>query len=272
MARIAVIADIHGNLEAFEAVLGDIEKQKNISRIYSLGDNVGYGPSPVQVLEKLGQRGIRSIIGNHEAALMGILNFEEVFSSENAIKATYWTIDELKNHNVDLEESPFFKKAGFAIMPSRLPHVGMTHSTLSKPELFEYVVGPEIAETRKVAVREFDYMRKKKIPLVFFGHSHEPLIVKSDYGVGAIEIVIPHFKKSKRSYTFYPPEEEMWMVNVGSVGQPRDGDPRACYLIYDTKRKILSYYRIEYDFEKTADKIIKAGLPKVYASRLKAGR
>ena len=203
MARIAVIADIHGNLEALEAVLADIEKQKNISRIYSLGDNVGYGPSPIQVLEKLEQRGIRSIIGNHEAALMGFLDFEEVFSSENAIKATYWTIDELKDHEVDLEESPFFKKAGFAIMPSHLPHVGMTHSTLSRPELFEYIVGPVIAETIKVAVREFDYMRKKKIPLVFFGHSHEPLIVKSDYGIGAIEIAIPHFRKSKRSYTFW---------------------------------------------------------------------
>jgi len=272
MARIAVIADIHGNFEAFEAVLGDIDKQKNISRIYSLGDNVGYGPSPVQVLEKLEQRGIRSIIGNHEAALMGILNFKELFSSENAINATSWTIDELKNHNVDLEESAFFKKAGFAMMPSRLPHVGMTHSTLSKPELFEYVVGPEIAETRKVAVREFDYMRKKKIPLVFFGHSHEPLVVKSDYGVGTIGITIPNFKKSKRSYTFHPPEEEMWMVNVGAVGQPRDGDPRACYLVYDTKRKIITYYRIEYDVEKTADKIIKAGLPEVYARRLRAGR
>lgn len=272
MARIAVISDIHGNFEAFEAVLGDIDNQKNISRIYSLGDNVGYGPSPVQVLEKLEERGIRSIIGNHEAALMDILNFEEVFSSETAIKATYWTIDELKKHNVDLEESPFFKKAGFAMMPSRLPHVAMTHSTLSKPELFEYVVGPEIAETRKVAVREFHYMRKKTMPLVFFGHSHEPLIVKSDYGVGTIEIAIPNFKKSKRSYTFYPPKEEMWMVNVGSVGQPRDGDPRACYLVYDTKRKIISYYRIEYDYEETAGKIIKAGLPKVYARRLRAGR
>ncbi len=272
MARIAVIADIHGNLEALEAVLGDIERQKNISRTYSLGDNVGYGPNPVQVLEKLEQKGIRSLIGNHEAAIVGLLNFEELFSNENAIKATYWTIDELMKHSVDLDASPFFKKAGFAMMPSRLPHVGITHSILSKPEFFEYVVAPAIAETREMAAREFDYMREKKIPLVFFGHSHEPLIVKSDYGVGAIEIAIPHFKKNKRSYTFYPPEEEMWMVNVGAVGQPRDGDTRACYLVYDTKRKLMSYYRIEYDFEKTADKIIKAGLPKVYARRLQSGR
>jgi predicted phosphodiesterase len=272
MARIAVISDIHGNFEALEAVLQDIDRQRNISKIYSLGDNVGYGPSPVEVLKKLEERGIRSIIGNHEAALLSILDFEEIFTSENAIAATHWTLEELKNNSVDLEESPYFKKTGFSMMPSRLPRVAMTHSTLRKPELFEYVVMPEIAETRKLAVREFNHMRKEKIQLVFFGHSHEALIVKADYGVGTIEITIPHFTETKRSYTFYPPEEEMWMVNVGAVGQPRDGDPRACYVVYDTNRKTITYYRIEYDLEETAGKIIKAGLPQVYATRLNAGR
>ena len=85
MARVAIIADIHGNLEALEAVLGDIDRQRNISKIYSLGDNVGYGPKPVEVLERLEGREIRSLIGNHEAAVMGILDFEERFSSENAV-------------------------------------------------------------------------------------------------------------------------------------------------------------------------------------------
>jgi len=268
MPRIAVISDIHGNLEALEAVFEDIDRQRNISKIYSLGDNIGYGANPVEVLEKLEERSIRSIIGNHEAALMGMLDFQELFT-ENAIKATYWSIEELKNHNIDLDNSPYFKKAGFAMTPSRLPNVGMTHSTLTEPESFEYIVGPEIARTRELAVREFHHMRKKKITLVFFGHSHEALIVRSDYGIGSIGITIPNFTKRKRSYTFRAPEKEMWMVNVGSVGQPRDGDPRACYLVYDTKRGTITFYKIEYDNEAAAGKIVEAGIPKVYARRLK---
>ncbi len=271
MPRIAVISDIHGNFEALEAVFEDIDRQRNISKTYSLGDNVGYGANPMEVLERLKGRGIRSIIGNHEAAVMGMLDFEENFT-ENAKKATYWTIEEIKNYNVDLGNSPYFKKAGFAMTPSRLPNVGMTHSTLTEPESFEYIVGPGIAETRELAVREFYHMRKNKITMVFFGHSHEALIVKSDYGVGSIQITIPNFMKGKRSFTFHAPEKKMWMVNVGSVGQPRDGDPRACYLVYDTKRETITFYKIEYDIEKAADKIIKAGLPEVYARRLKSGR
>ncbi len=272
MARIAVIADIHGNLEALEAVLEDIDKQKNISKVYSLGDNVGYGASPVAVLEVLQERGIRSLIGNHEAAIMGILDFEEEFNSRNAVKATYWTVELLKEHGVDVEQSPFFNGAGFSMSPSKAPRAVMTHSTLTNPEAFDYIVRPEIAETRQLALKEFRHMKRKGIPLAFFGHSHEAVIVRCDYGFATIEIAVPNFIKKKRSYTYRLTKEEMWMVNVGSVGQPRDGDPRACYLVYDTSRNTVTYYRIEYDVDTAFNKIMEAGLPEVYAVRLRAGR
>jgi predicted phosphodiesterase len=272
MARVAIIADIHGNLEALEAVLGDIDRQRNISRIYSLGDNVGYGPKPVEVLESLEGREIRSLIGNHEAAVMGILDFEERFSSENAVEATRWTIETLEKHKVNLDNSPYFKGAGFAMMPSGLARVGMTHSTLSEPEAFEYLVRPQIADTRALAVREFKYMRRKEIRVMFFGHSHEAMILRADYGIGSVDLTIPNFKNKKRAYTYSHSDEEMWMVNVGSVGQPRDGDPRACYAVYDANRGTMSLYRVEYDVEEASSQIIRAGLPPVYAKRLGTGR
>lgn len=239
--RHAVISDIHANLEAFRQVLADIDTQ-NADRIISLGDNVGYGPDPEGVIELVREREIPSVLGNHEH---GIINPARRnwfnFVAREALEITMSLLSqESKNH--------------IATMPTKIvePNYHFVHG-----------FPPESAHTYLFAQDEIKLLTVfSMLPaeIFFIGHTH------------MLELITYDGRGCEREDIWQGTTELLptnrYMVNVGSVGQPRDHDPHAKYVIWDDQARTLEVRFVEYDVAKTADKIIKLGIPETYATRL----
>lgn len=251
--RQALISDIHGNLEALNAVMADIQQQ-NIERIVCLGDIVGYGPNPCQCLDIVIQKCHLTILGNHDqAALFDPDGFNPV-----ALRAIYWTRDELDrgpgaasaiNRRWDfLSELPKSHQAGDVMLVHGSPRDATN----------EYVFPETIYDqTRMHAL--FDRVNR----LCFQGHTHMPGVFTTDG-----EFITPEDCDNRFSLG-----DEKLMINVGSVGQPRDEDPRSCYVIFDDQQQQLEFRRIDYDFERTIAKIYDiADLDNMLGDRLRGGR
>lgn len=234
---IAILSDIHGNLEALSAIFNYLEKKK-IAKIYCLGDIVGYGPNPNECVDLIASKCTNSIIGNHDHAALGLTSIE--YFNEFAKVSTRWTMNQLTNKSKDFLLSLDFKYSNDQYL--------FVHSSPSDPKAWNYVL------TEHDAKKEFKYFDQK---ICFIGHSHFP-IVFSKKG---------YTRKSKVKLD----DLNRYIVNVGSTGQPRDGDSRACFCVYSEEHKKVEYVRIEYDIKKTRDKIINAGLPMFLADRLKKG-
>lgn len=234
---IAIISDIHGNLEALEQVFRYVESQK-IEKIYCLGDVVGYGPNPNECVEKVRRRCEIVLMGNHDYAAIGKANID--YFNQYAREAALWTRQTLSEENhAYLQGLPFTHQNDEMIM---------VHASPTNPKHWYYVLSRHEAEIEMHAFNQ---------PLCFIGHSHVPLI----YGLnGMFKGEVYNFEQSQK-----------YIVNVGSVGQPRDGDPRACLVIFDEEARSLRYVRLEYDVQKTYKKIIKAKLPQFLAERLLKG-
>jgi diadenosine tetraphosphatase ApaH/serine/threonine PP2A family protein phosphatase len=242
--KIAIIGDIHSNLEALRAVLNDIRKN-SINEIISIGDVVGYGANPKDCI-KIVKENINYICaGNHDWAVAG--NFELSWFNENAKEAILWTKEMLNmNELYWLKDLPLIQDYKDFVL---------VHSNLYEPEKFHYLLDLKLAQ------RSFDYQEKK---ICFIGHSHVPFFVwlkelsgELDYSQNGV-FKIEHGKR--------------YIVNVGSVGQPRDGDTRACYAIYDEKEDTISIRRVDYDIDTAQEKIVKVGLPIILAERLAEGK
>lgn len=219
--RIAIISDIHSNLPALEAVLDELEGM----RIFCLGDIVGYNPFPNEVVDLLRDRGIPSIMGNHDKA---VITGDTSWFNPFAAKAIEWTIDELNEENMEyLSGLPMFHEDEFYAV----------HGSPGNP-LEEYVFPDYPLE---VLAGFFGYTKRKAIAL---GHTHVP---------------------------FQERIGEKLIFNPGSVGQPRDLDPRASYAIFDIYENEVDIMRREYDVARVADAIKKVGLPKMLAERLPLG-
>lgn len=228
--RIAVISDIHSNLEAFEATIAALPQ---FDELYCLGDLVGYGPQPNEVVEKIIQlEPAIVLLGNHDHAV--VTGDTEGFST-NAAKAVEWTRHQIKSENRDylatLQPSCKLEKAGMSI--------GLFHGSPRNP-LTEYIF-PGISES---GVRNLIFGSGSSILLL--GHTHVPML----YSYGG----------------------EM-LANPGSVGQPRDGDPRASFALLTVSKSNRSFEvkRVEYDVSAVSDKIVRAGLPRFLAERLYTG-
>lgn len=221
--RYGIVADIHGNLEALEAVLRQIEGK--VDQLVCLGDIVGYGPNPNECCEILRKRNILSVAGNHEKGTLGEL--ELTWFNKNAAAAIRWTQKEILPENLEYIKG----------LPLKLdfPEFQIVHGSLIKPAE-EYLT--KLAE----AIPTFERMTK---PLLFVGHTHRPLRL------------------------IYLDKE---IVNPGSVGQPRDGDPRSAYIIYDTVKEETPLFRVNYDIETVQKKMKSAGLPQFLIERLSEGR
>jgi diadenosine tetraphosphatase ApaH/serine/threonine PP2A family protein phosphatase len=239
--RRAVLSDIHGNLEALEAVLADL-LQRGVESMACLGDFVGYGASPnecVSALEPLVEAGV---VGNHDLASTGRLRLGG-FRSDAAVAAR-WTDERLTpEHRAWLTELPL----------TVVWHgIRLVHASPSDPDEWRYVLS--VAE----AIEEFHGFQER---VCLIGHSH----------------VAGAFVESKRRVAYVrEPElaidpDSRYLVNVGSVGQPRDGDWRAAYLIVDEDRSVLQHVRVEYDVDRAARRILDAGLPSFLAERLRWG-
>ena len=241
--KVLVISDIHSNWEALQAVLE--EAQGTYDEIVCCGDLVGYNASPAAVLDWTRQHCRVVTRGNHDKVVAGIDSLE--WFNEVAQAAARWTIEQLSEEQLGyLKELP--------IGPLKLKHFHLWHGSPRDED--EYLMGP------REAVPSFEFL---ELPLGFFGHTHVQGIFFSKQRRMSAMMAVP---KRERQVTIELEPDTMYMVNPGSVGQPRDGDPRAAYALFDSEEKIVVLHRVEYPVQTSAREIREAGLPEVLAERL----
>jgi predicted phosphodiesterase len=246
--RVIVLSDIHANLAALEAVLLHASAGGEIDALWCLGDTVGYGPQPEECIRILREMDAVWVAGNHERAATGAMGIEEF--NPDAAAAALWTMDRLSARDAKILDA----------LPEVLATDGCTlvHGTLRWP-IWEYLGSQETA---------LGHLQLQETNLGFVGHTHVPLVAVLDHGrddecemyrlsEGAVLRVI---------------EARKMVVNPGSVGQPRDGDPRASYIVYETDERAMALNRVEYEINATQRLMTEAGLPRWLIERLSAGR
>ena len=239
--KYAIIADIHGNLDSFQVVLDDIRAQK-ADHIVCLGDVVGYNAQPKECLDIVRQMNIPCVKGNHD----------EYCSTENhldgfnphAAEAVHWTRDRLSE-----EDKKWLRDLKYQRMAANFT---MVHATLDAPERWGYVFD------KLAAAASFPYQNTQ---VCFFGHTHVPVAFMRD-------TVVRGGTYSK----FKIDPSKKYFINVGAVGQPRDNNPKAAYVIYDMDAGTIELRRLDYDIASAQKKILDAGLPERLAERLAFGR
>jgi len=240
--KYAIFSDVHGNLEAFKAVLEAMSGEKP-DKYLCVGDIVGYGANPAECIKITQDLNPEIVAGNHDWAVAELIDPEYFNSFAKA--ALLWT-----RANLTKEDMGYLKSLKLTHQNSR---ISMVHGALDYPQGFSYVLdGYTAART----------MALMPTPLCFIGHSHVAGTFCDAKGV------VNCTSNSKVKVT----PENKYLINVGSVGQPRDGDPRASYCIYDTKKAYVEIKRVSYDIKTAQEKILKQGLPKILASRLGEGR
>jgi len=241
--RYAIIADIHGNLTAFKAVLNDLEKNGGFDRIWCLGDTVGYGPEPDGCIELLKQYNHVCVAGNHDWAAIG--NIDTGDFNEDAAQANRWTSSQLNPFDKD-----YLSSLKLTVVEDSFT---LAHGSPREP-IWEYLL------STKSALENFNYFETS---FCLVGHSHIPLIFEKDKdGVNLQEL---------SDGTAIHLDENRLIINPGSVGQPRDNDPRASYAIYDDTSRTIYHFRVEYNVKETQQKMIEAGLPEFLVQRLSHG-
>jgi predicted phosphodiesterase len=241
--RIAVISDIHGNLHALDAVLAAVDSESP-DAVWCLGDLVGYGPRPNACTREVAARVGICLAGNHDLGVLGRLDLLE-FSPEAAI-AVRWSAVVLEP-----EQRAFLE----GLMPTaHAGEVGLYHASPRDP-VWEYVLTPDAALLAFEASDD---------PVVLVGHSHVPLAISwqgADLDGGhASGGTCVELERGRR-----------WLLNPGSVGQPRDGDPRAAYLVLDLDTRRADFRRVDYAIGRTQAEIRERGLPESLAARLELG-
>ncbi|MBI4713219.1 MAG: metallophosphoesterase family protein [Planctomycetes bacterium] len=240
--KYVIFSDIHANLEAFDAVLEKF-KAERADRYICLGDLVGYGADPTRCIEKVNALDPVLVAGNHDFAAAGILNSD--FFNSYAYQAIEWTKSQLSD-----EHKQFL---GRLKLVRHIDGITLVHSNLYLPELFEYMQSSYDVQLG---------FTKLETPLCFIGHSHVPVFFVMSRGT---------FSFSTEPYMQMVLDSRV-IVNVGSVGQPRDDNPLASYAVYDETEGVIWIKRIEYDVDKAAGKIRQAGLSEILSERLKYGR
>lgn len=240
---IAVISDIHGNLEALTAVLKDIENTK-AEQIHCLGDVVGYGCNPKECLELVSKNCEIKLVGNHEFMVMNLVS--EKNCNSIALKSLKWTQDQLTDYEMTMLEEFELERT--------IENFHFVHASPHEPDEWNYILDPVQADLAFKAL---------KTNYCFVGHSHVPLIC-----VERTE----ELPRIKTGHDFVMDEDYRYIINVGSVGQPRDNDPNSCYITVDTDSLDIKYHRIEYDVSKTQQKMTQAELPEMLVDRLSVGR
>jgi predicted phosphodiesterase len=239
--KYAVIADIHGNLEALQVVLDDIEKQK-CTHIVCLGDIVGYNANPKECLDSIRAMNIPCIKGNHDEYSSS--DEPLVGFNPHAAEAVYWTRKQL-----DLDDKKWLSDLKYVRL---ITSFTIVHATLDGPQRWGYVF------EKLAAAASFTY---QNTPVCFFGHTHVPVAFIRDNMVRG------------GTYSKFRVEPgRKYFVNVGAVGQPRDNNPKAAYVIYDVGEGSIELRRLDYDIPTAQKKIIAAGLPARLAERLAVGK
>lgn len=245
--RIGILGDVHSNLEALQAVL-EAMRNDGVDHWLQVGDVVGYGPDPIPCIEIIQELGAHVCLGNHDAAVVGILDTD--YFNEYAQQAVLWTRDHIRD-----EDREWLRALPFVIHHEVYT---LVHGTLNEPEQFGYVMSPVEAK---------DCLRKQDTLLCFVGHSHVPAIYMERPEMTPHELDVLYHGELEHDTQGC----SKILVNVGSVGQPRDEDPRAAYALFDTETGHASIRRVEYDIATTQQKIRSAGLPEMLAHRLTLG-
>jgi predicted phosphodiesterase len=241
--RIAVISDIHGNFHALQTVLESIAEERP-DGIWCLGDTVGYGPRPNECCAVVEEVAEVCLAGNHDLLALGKTVLEGDFNPDAGTAGT-WTKKAL-----DASSRSFLD----ALEPqASTPQVDLYHGSARDP-VWEYVLTAEAAQTT---------FALSTAPLVLVGHSHVPLAISLDAG----ELTGAHAPAGTETDL----GRGRWLCNPGSVGQPRDGDPRAAWLLVDLDESAGSFRRVPYDIEATQSQMRAAGLPEPLAERLAHG-
>ena len=239
--RFAIFSDVHANLEALEAVLADAEKQRCTHHV-CLGDVVGYNADPHACVRIVRDLDCPVVKGNHDEQATVVESLESFNSL--ASSALQWTRDHLNN-----EDKEWLREMR---MVRQVRDFTIVHATFDTPHRWGYVFN------QLDAAASFSYQHTA---VAFFGHTHAPrAYIKAD-SVLSIPFDVVHVEMGKK-----------YFINVGSVGQPRDGDWRAAYAVYDPSRNSIELRRVDYDIQTTQRKILEAGLPERLADRLALGR
>jgi|P827metagenome_2_1110787.scaffolds.fasta_scaffold01693_14 diadenosine tetraphosphatase ApaH/serine/threonine PP2A family protein phosphatase len=238
----AVLGDIHSNLDALNVVLEDCRSQ-GVTDFLCTGDVVGYNACPHECMDIIRELGCPVVVGNHDFYVASQQNLDDFNPAAAAV--VEWTRRQLSEDEL----------SWLRVLPFTRTQMGITlvHSTMDNPENFGYVFDNLQAEANFL---------NQKTPVCFHGHTHCPMIYeKSMNGV---------FRIDAQDFTL--PMGRKYFINVGSVGQPRDGDPRATYVIFDPKERTVRYRRLAYDIEAAQERIRLAGLPERLAARLAVGQ
>ena len=239
--RYGIFSDVHSNLEALEAVLDAVADDRP-DKLLCAGDIVGYAADPVECVAHVRQNVSHAVCGNHDWAAAG--KFPPEWFNSFARLAVEWTAERLGN-----EGKVYLGNLPLCWSDER---VTLVHGSLDKPEEFHYVLDGDGARAS---------LSLQATPVAFIGHTHVPcFFLRGKEGVSLLE----------GAECRVGPDQKL-LVNVGSVGQPRDRDPRAAYCLYDTESRRVVIKRVPYDIPKAQEKIRRAGLPAFLAQRLAAG-
>lgn len=241
--RYGIFTDVHGNMEALTVVLEHL-KGLDIDRYAFLGDAVGYGANPNEVCDIIRDVADVSIVGNHDAAVSGRMDYEEYYDA--ARHALNWCAEQLSQENMTwLKNLPYKQREG---------DIEFCHGAPLAPEMFDYLFSAD----QVVDIVEAD---QNLAPVTFIGHSHLTISFEIQ-GQEVTPMVAPEIALQK---------DAKYIITAGSVGQPRDRDPRTCCGVYDTDAQTFTFFRLDYDIMTTRQKIIDAGLAPVFGERLLVG-
>jgi len=298
MPRYAIMSELHANWEALVAVYKSILAQREIRNLCILGDVIGYGPNPNEVI-----KGLKDIeaagfnlqinMGGHDVAVLGDYEFVDLddpadlerVQRETGLKtreeirhafrhketrryipvrpeakaALLWTKERLRPESVEFLRTRPEERTEIK------PGVVCVHGSARDP-VFEYVHDDRFA-TKSFEAREMDGVR-----LCFVGHTHQPMVwsarIDDRLSFAGKVILLSRPTVSQPAHVKFDFTSSYYIVNVGAVGQPRDGDPRSCYVVYDSDKEEIDFLRVPYDVERTKAKILEYGLPPILAKRL----
>jgi len=246
--RFLILSDIHANLTALEAVLAAGEG--GWDKAFCLGDVVGYGPDPNEVVDRLRSLPAVTIRGNHDKAGSGLEDAQDF--NPVARSAALWTLNRLRPENIEyLKQLP--------TGPLQVDGIALVHGAVRDED--EYVFGP---------VQALDGLLEAPAPVTFFGHTH----LQGGFSMRANKVDVLHFRPAagKSFATLQLENGTQYLLNPGSIGQPRDGDPRAGFAIADMDRQQVEFWRVPYDVAAVQKRMEEAGLPEPLILRLAFGR
>ncbi len=244
--RFAILSDIHANIEALEAVLRDVEDQR-VDEILCLGDVVGYNAAPSECIKRIRALGCKTVKGNHDLYCSD-KSFDLSDFQDTAASVIEWTRRQLSDDDIEwLHNLPFTK-----------PYMGLTmvHSSLDNPDSFRYIFDETEAK---------DNFATQHSRFCFHGHTHVPCVF----------VLNAHGQIIRKQAEDCALDNDVYFINVGSVGQPRDGIPKACYTVFDMadmKHATVEFRRVDYDVDAAVARITEANLPARLCTRLYTGR